>query len=220
MATDVIKKFISKYQIQIQDTRKVETGLKGKIINYIILSTVVVANTAIASDEIIIAIGIIGLVILTGIKLITNFIDVMYSTSQSFAEKEELGSPKIILTENLFAIEGKRNVLPQSMTFTSMQNSCNSSYISRQQIRQRQIAPSVSVQCSHIPWHCSITLSQCNKETGKAGYKMMASTRAKSIHYVYEMRYNKHCSIAAFIINNEEFKAPLVLVQCNTRDYL
>ena len=63
VATDVIKKFISKYQIQIQDTRKVETGLKGKIINYIILSTVVVANTAIASDGIIIAIGIIGLVI-------------------------------------------------------------------------------------------------------------------------------------------------------------
>ena len=216
VATDVIKKLISKYQIQTKNTRKVEIGLKGKIINYVILSTVVLADAAIASDEIIIVIGIIGLVIQTVTKLIANFIDVLYSTSQTPSnnfEKEEAllapGSPKNILTENTFAREGNRIALPQPMTSTFVQSSCNSPYISRQQIRQRRIAPSVLAQCSHIPWHCSNTSSQCNKQAGQAGYKIMANTRAKTMHYIYEMRLRtKHCGVAV-IINNEEFKAPL-----------
>ena len=41
MATDVIKKLVSKYQTQTKNIRKVEIGLKGRIANYVLLGTIV-----------------------------------------------------------------------------------------------------------------------------------------------------------------------------------
>ena len=107
-----------------------EIGVKGRIANYVLLGTVVVlADAAIASDKIIILIGIIGLVVCTGITSIANLKDVMHSplflcqTSVNRFEKEEvilaLSSPKSALIENIFAIEENRINLLQSITFNS-----------------------------------------------------------------------------------------------------
>ena len=81
-------------------------------------------------------------------------ISVSCQTSANSFEKEQvilaLGSPKSILTENLES----RNNLSQLITFNSaQQSSCNLSYISRQQIRQRKNDLCVSTQHSHILYH-------------------------------------------------------------------
>ena len=216
VATDVIKKLVSKYQIQTKNIRKAEIGLKGRIVNYILLSTVILMDAANASDEVITLIGIIALAVRTGITLFVNYTDVKQSisiscqTSANSFEKEQvilaLSSPKSILTENLES----RNNSSQPITFNSaQQSSCNSPYMSRQQTRQRN-NDHVSTQHSYIPCHCSTT--KCNKQAVQTSHKMVANTsytRAKTTHYVYKM-IPKHCAFGiAVIINNEEFKAPL-----------
>ena len=165
-------------------------------------------------------IGIIGLAVRTQITSIANVKDVMHSPSSSCQtsanrfEKEEvtlaLGSPKSVLIENIFAIEENRINLPQPMTFNSAhaQSLYNSSYLSRQQIRQRKSDLCVSTQHSHILSHCSTI--KCNKHAWQTDHKVVANTsytRAKSTQYVYKMM-PKHGGIAV-IINNEGFKPPL-----------
>ena len=103
IATDVIEKLISKHQIPTKNIRKLEIGLKGRIINYMILSTVVIADATIASDVIIIMMGIIGLIVRTGIIFIANLKSVkqlppisLHISANNFEKEEtiiELSSP-------------------------------------------------------------------------------------------------------------------------------
>ena len=70
MATDLIEKFVTKRQIPANK----EIGLKSRSVIYIMLSTTVISDAVITeSHEIILVIGIIGLIVRAGIIFIVKF---------------------------------------------------------------------------------------------------------------------------------------------------
>ena len=232
IATDMIKKFVSKHQIPTKATKKLEVGLKEGVINYIILSIMLITDAALASDVIVIGIAVIGLIIHTGITFIANLIKVTHlqTTTNSLGNQTvtvgetitELGSPtmyhsKNTLTEN-FSTVGIRIISLQAQATTNTiikenkmteiysgnsNTTLQDPYTCRQQIRQRQTVSSVSA--LRFPKRCSTT--HWNQEIGQNYHKKMTNIRTVNTQHIYEM-ISKRCDTAV-IINNDEFKTPL-----------
>ena len=217
IATDMIKKFVSKHQIPTKATKKLEVGLKGRVINYIILSTILITDAALASDVIVIGIGVIGLIAKNQTMTVKETIaelgpPAMYHSKNTLTENSSTVGIKIISPQAQAAtntMQVKENKMIELYSGNSnailkqSQTTLQDPYTCRQQIRQRQTVSSVSA--PHFPQHCLTT--HWNHEIGRNYHKKMTNTRTINTPHIYEMT-SKHCGTAV-IINNEEFKTPL-----------
>ena len=106
IATDVIEKCVTKQQIPANK----EIGLKNRIIIYIMLSTIVIADAIITeSHEIVLVLGIVGLIARAGIIFVVKFKN-LPSLSQNSAENQTVEKLASSVAETAITMTANTNI--------------------------------------------------------------------------------------------------------------